>query len=99
MPLSKQEQQEKYDKAVIQGMVVACAKFQRTFSGTEPLEVLDMIEAEVPKKIFNKDPFVTANNLGRRELMDFILNSCNDKKLQKNIEQMKKMCNKEKKNV
>ena len=88
--------QEAHNKALIQGMVEACAKFQRVFSGTEGDEVLEMIETQVPKSVFNKDPFITANNLGKRELMDYIENSLDDKKIQKNIEQMKKMC-KEKK--
>lgn len=92
------KQQEEYNKAVIQGMIEKCAKFQRTFSGTEPQEVLAMIEAEVPKIVFNKDPFIHANNQGKRELYDFIKNSLDDKKLQYNVELMKKMC-KEKENV
>jgi dTDP-D-glucose 4,6-dehydratase len=95
MPLSKQEE---HNKAVIQKMVEACAKFQRVFSGTEGEEVLAMIEAQVPKNVFNKDPFITSNNLGKKELFEFIKNGLDDKKLQKNIENMKKIC-KEKKNV
>lgn len=90
------DKQEEHNKAVIQRMVEKTAKFQRVFSGTEGEEVLAMIEAEVPKMVFNKDPFITANNLGKRELMDSIKNILDDKKVQYNIEQMKKMC-KEKK--
>ena len=90
--------QEEHNKAVIQKMVEACAKFQRVFSGSEGEEVLAMIESQVPKNVFNKDPFITANNLGKKELFEFIKNGLDDKKLQKNIEQMKKMC-KENENV
>lgn len=86
------DKQEEHNKVVIEKMVKACAKFQRVFSGTEGEEVLAMIEAQVPKKIFDKDPFITANNLGKREIVDFILNGLDDKKLQQNIERMKKMC-------
>lgn len=90
--LSKQEQQEEHNKAVIQKMVEACAKFQRIFSGSEGEDVLAMIEAQVPKNVFNKDPFIHANNQGKKELFEYIKNGLDDKKLQKNIEQMKKMC-------
>ena len=86
------DKQEEHNKAVIQKMLEACAKFQRVFSGTEGEEVLAMIGAEVPKTVFNKDPFVHAHNQGKRELYDFILNGLDDKKLKNNIEQMKKMC-------
>jgi hypothetical protein len=92
------DKQEEYNKAVIQKMVQACAKFQRIFSGSEGEEVLAMIESQVPKNVFNKDPFVHAHNQGKKELFEFIKNGLDDKKLQKNIEQMKKMC-KEKENV
>ncbi len=92
------DKQEEHNKAVIQKMVEACAKFQRIFSGSEGEEVLAMIEAQVPKNVFNKDPFVHAHNQGKKELFEFIKNGLDDKKLQKNIEQMKKMC-KENKNV
>ena len=90
------DKQEEYNKAMIQSMVEKCAKFQRTFSGTEPQEVLAMIVAEVPKILFNENPHVTNKNVGKRELLDFILNSCSDKKLQSNVEQMKKMCKEQK---
>ncbi len=86
------DKQEEHNKAVIQKMVQACAKFQRVFSGSEGEEVLAMIEAQVPKIVFNKDPFITANNLGKKALFEFIKNGLDDKKLQKNIENMKKMC-------
>ena len=92
MPPDRQKQQDEHNKAVIQGMVEACAKFQRIFSGAEGEEVLAMIEAQVPKNVFHKDPFVHANNQGKKELFEFIKNGLDDKKLQKNIEQMKKMC-------
>lgn len=92
------DKQEEHDKAIIQKIVEACAKFQRVFSGTEGEEVLGMIEAQVPKNVFNKDPFVHANNQGKKELFEFIKNGLDDKKLQKKIENMRKMC-KKKKNV
>ena len=91
--------QEEHNKVIIRNMTEACAKFQRVFSGTEGEDVLAMIAAQVPEIIFNKDPFVHAKNQGKRELLDFILNGCDDKKLQKKIEQLKKISNKEKKNV
>ena len=91
------DKQEEANKAVIENMVKACAKFQRVFSGAEGEEVLTMIEAQVPKKVFDKDPFVHAHNQGKRELIDFIKNALDDKKLQNNIEQMKKMCKENKK--
>ena len=94
----RQKQQDEHNQAVIQKMVEACAKFQRIFSGSEGEEVLAMIEAQVPNNVFNKDPFVHANNQGKKGLFEFITNALDDKKLQKNIEQIKKMC-KEKKNV
>jgi hypothetical protein len=98
MQPDRKKQQEEHNKAVIDGMVKACAKFQRVFSGTEGEEVLAMIEANVPKTVFDKDPFIHAHNQGKRELMDFILNGLDDKKLKQNIERMKQMC-KEQKNV
>ncbi len=91
--------QEEHNKVIIRNMTEACAKFQRVFSGTEGEEVLAMIEAQIPKKVFDKDPFVHAHNQGKRELFDFILNGLDDKKLRKNIEQIKTISNKEKMNV
>jgi len=98
MPLDRQKQQDEHNQAVIQGMIDACASFQRIFKGTEGEKVLAMIEGQVPKKVFDKDPFVHANNQGKKEMLEFIQNSLDDKKIKKNIENMRKMC-KEKKNV
>jgi hypothetical protein len=92
MQPDRQKQQDEHNKVIIQNMVEACAKFQRVFSGSEGEEVLAMIEAQVPKKVFDKDPFVHAHNQGKKELFEFIQNGLDDKKLQKNIENMKKMC-------
>ena len=98
MQPDKQAQQDKHNKVIIQRLTEACSKFQRIFSGSEGEEVLAMIEAQVPEKVFDKDPYIHAKNQGKKELMNFILNGCNDKKLQKKIEQMKNIC-KENENV
>lgn len=91
------DKQEEYNKVIIQGMIDACAAFQRLFNCIDGEKVLAMIEAQVPIKIFDKDPYVHANNQGKKELLEFIQNSLDDKKIQKNIERMRQMC-KEKKN-
>jgi len=91
------DKQEEYNKVIIQGMVESCATFQRLFNCTDGEKVLAMIESQVPVMVFNKDPFIHANNQGKKELLEFIQNSLDDKKIQKNIENMRKMC-KEKEN-
>ena len=98
MQPDKQKQQEEANKAMIQKMVTACQKFQNVFSGTEGEEVLAILDAEVPRTVFDKDPFVHAHNQGKKYMVEFIKNGLDDKKLQQNIERMKKMC-KEQKNV
>lgn len=92
------DKQKEHNEAIIQGMVEACAAFQRLFKCTDGEKVLAMIESQVPIKVFNKDPFVHANNQGKKELLDYIQNSLDDKKIKKNIENMRKIC-KEKENV
>ena len=92
MQPDRQKQQDEANKAMIQSLVEWCAKFQRTFSGKEPQEVLGLIKEQVPEILFNENAFIMAKNVGKKELLDFILNGLDDKKLQKKIEQMKKMC-------